>query len=84
MNKLTKKEKTATVLLPQGRLPVRLEDFQNVSGLGLLVAWSGPGFERRSLSATGQAAPLAREMPAAELVAQLLRETATMLASIVQ
>ena len=32
----------------------------------------------------GQAAPLAREMPAAELVAQLLRETAAMLASIVQ
>jgi len=32
----------------------------------------------------GQAAPLAREMPAAELVAQLLRETAAMLASIAQ
>jgi nitronate monooxygenase len=30
----------------------------------------------------GQAAPLAREMPAADLVAQLLRETAAMLASI--
>jgi nitronate monooxygenase len=30
----------------------------------------------------GQAAPLAREMPAAELVAQLLRETAELLASI--
>ena len=32
----------------------------------------------------GQAAPPAREMPAAELVAQLLRETAAMLASIAQ
>jgi nitronate monooxygenase len=32
----------------------------------------------------GQAAPLAREMPAAELVAQLLRETAAMLSSIAQ
>jgi hypothetical protein len=32
----------------------------------------------------GQAAPLAREIPAAELVAQLLRETAAMLASIAQ
>ncbi|MGH7913709.1 MAG: NAD(P)H-dependent flavin oxidoreductase [Candidatus Binataceae bacterium] len=32
----------------------------------------------------GQAAPLAREMPAAELVARLLRETATLLASIAQ
>ncbi len=32
----------------------------------------------------GQAAPLARELPAAELVAQLLRETAAMLASIAQ
>ncbi len=30
----------------------------------------------------GQAAPLAREMPAAELVAQLLRETAVVLESI--
>jgi hypothetical protein len=32
----------------------------------------------------GQAAPLAREMPAAELVGQLLRETEAMLASIAQ
>ena len=32
----------------------------------------------------GQAAPLAREMPAAELVAQLLRETAAILTSINQ
>lgn len=32
----------------------------------------------------GQAAPLAREMPAAELVAQLLRETAAMLAALAQ
>jgi len=32
----------------------------------------------------GQAAPLAREMPAAELVAQLLSETAAILASIAQ
>ncbi|HWY87671.1 MAG TPA: DUF1549 domain-containing protein, partial [Gemmataceae bacterium] len=51
------KEKAATVVLPQGRLPVKLEYFQNVSGLGLVVAWSGPGFERRSLSAGGQDAP---------------------------
>jgi hypothetical protein len=32
----------------------------------------------------GQAAPLAREVPAAELVAQLLRETAAILTSINQ
>jgi nitronate monooxygenase len=32
----------------------------------------------------GQAAPLAGEIPAAELVAQLLRETAAILASIAQ
>ncbi len=46
------KEKSVTVSLPQGRLPIKLEYFQNVFGLGLMVAWSGPGFERRLLSAT--------------------------------
>ena len=44
-----------SVELPKGRLPIRLEYFQNVSGYGLYVAWSGPGFERRMLSAPDQA-----------------------------
>ena len=33
-------------------MPIRLEYFQKGDGLGLDVAWSGPGFERRSLSAS--------------------------------
>ncbi|MCA1684515.1 MAG: DUF1549 domain-containing protein [Planctomycetia bacterium] len=46
------KEQSATVDLPKGRLPVRLDYFQKLDGLGLSVAWSGPGFLRRSLSAS--------------------------------
>jgi hypothetical protein len=45
------KEKTATVELTKGRQPIKLEYFQNVGGLGLYVAWSGPGFGRKMLSA---------------------------------
>ncbi len=41
----------ATVMLPKGRLPITLEYFQRHNGLGLNVEWSGPGFERRLLSA---------------------------------
>ena len=41
----------ASVELPAGRLPIKLEYFQNIYGYGLYVAWSGPGFERRLLSA---------------------------------
>jgi hypothetical protein len=48
----------ATVDLPRGRLPIKLEYFQNVFGYGLYVAWSGPGFERRLLSAPEQAVVL--------------------------
>lgn len=47
MGKVQKK----TVKLPQGRLPIKLEYFQNVFGYGLYVAWSGPGFAKRMLSA---------------------------------
>jgi hypothetical protein len=46
------KEKSRSVSLPAGRLPIKLEYFQNVAGLGLEVAWSGPSFERRPLSAS--------------------------------
>ena len=50
----------ATVELKQGRVPIRLDYFQAGHGLGLQVAWSGPGFAARSLSAgttTPDAAP---------------------------
>jgi hypothetical protein len=45
------REKTATLDLAAGRHPIRLEYFQKQNGFGLYVAWSGPGFERRMLSA---------------------------------
>jgi hypothetical protein len=50
------KEQRATVDLVKGRLPIKLEYFQNLFSLGLNVAWSGPGFSRRSLSATEKTA----------------------------
>ena len=58
-----KPEQSATVDLPAGRLPIRLEYFQDGGGLGLNVAWSGPGFARRSLSA-----PLAEPEPPVDAV----------------
>jgi hypothetical protein len=47
----TGREKHAVVQLRQGKFPITLEYFQNHNGLGLSVAWSGPGIERRALSA---------------------------------
>jgi hypothetical protein len=41
----------ATVALKAGRMPIRLEYFQGQHGKGLSVAWSGPGFGARTLSA---------------------------------
>lgn len=42
---------TATVSLPAGRLPIRLDYFQWKFGQGLSLSWSGPGVESRPLSA---------------------------------
>ncbi len=42
---------TAAVDLKQGRVPIRLDYFQAMSGLGLRVTWSGPDFAARPLSA---------------------------------
>ncbi|MEN9573093.1 MAG: hypothetical protein RL514_948 [Verrucomicrobiota bacterium] len=47
-------EKSATVRLAQGRKPIKLEYFQRHNGLGLTVAWSGPGFTRRALSTSSE------------------------------
>jgi hypothetical protein len=44
----------ATIELSKGRLPIKLEYFQNVFRYGLYVAWSGPDFERRLLSTPEQ------------------------------
>lgn len=44
------KERTASVALAKGRVPIRLDYFQKTQGHGLSVAWSGPNFGRRLLS----------------------------------
>ena len=56
--------KSASVDLPAGRLPIRLDYFQQGGGLGLNVGWSGPGFARRSLSETGKAAAAPKDFAA--------------------
>lgn len=41
------------VTLKQGRIPIRIDYFQGPAGAkGLVVKWSGPGFEQRYLSST--------------------------------
>ncbi len=49
-------EQKKTSHLRQGRLPIKLEYFQQVGGLGLNVEWSGPEFSRRALSAPVESA----------------------------
>ncbi|MFM1920515.1 MAG: hypothetical protein RLZZ303_2149 [Candidatus Hydrogenedentota bacterium] len=49
VNNLGREQETRKTLAA-GSHPVRLEYFQRVGEMGLKVAWSGPGFERRSLS----------------------------------
>jgi mono/diheme cytochrome c family protein len=44
------KVQKAAVELKKGRVPIKLEYFQNVAGYGLYVGWSGPGVEKRDLS----------------------------------
>ncbi len=57
---------SSTVELMAGRHPIKLEYFQASGGLGLNVAWSGPGFERRMLSgSTRDAAKKAPDLAAA-------------------
>jgi hypothetical protein len=46
----------ASIALKQGLAPIRLDYFQALGGRGLSVAWSGPGFQRRALSADGRPA----------------------------
>ncbi len=44
------KIQSKSIVLKKGRLPIKLEYFQNVFGYGLYVGWSGPGFAKRNLS----------------------------------
>lgn len=49
----TGKPQVGKITLKQGRVPVRVDYFQGPTGAkGLVVKWSGPGFEHRYLSAT--------------------------------
>jgi mono/diheme cytochrome c family protein len=50
----TGEPRTATVELPAGRLPIRLDYFQWLHGKGLSLSWAGPGFAPRALSAAGK------------------------------
>ena len=43
--------RSATIHLPAGRLPIRLDYFQGIHGKGLSVSWSGAAFASRRLSA---------------------------------
>ena len=67
-------EQTATLKLAAGRAPIRLDYFQKGDGLGLSVAWSGPGFERRSLSAQADV-----KMPKIEVAGLIRTEGAKVL-----
>lgn len=53
----TGNEKQARIELEPGRVPIRIDYFQKQHGLGLSVAWSGPGFDRRPLSTSGTSKP---------------------------
>ena len=64
--------KSAKVSLEVGRVPVRLDYFQMKDGLGLSVAWSGPGFKLRTLSASEKGTEAERGPKPADL-AQLIR-----------
>lgn len=66
----TGSEQRKVIRLVKGRHPIKLEYFQGIGGMGLSVAWSGPDFERRMLSATVDAQPTAN-------VAQLIAEHGT-------
>jgi len=66
--------KSATVRLAQGRKPIKLEYFQRQNGLGLTVAWSGPGFSRRALSASSEPVRAVKNKSPKSDFAELLRE----------
>ena len=48
--------RTGKIALKQGRIPIRLDYFQGATGVkGLVVKWTGPGVQSRSLSAAAHA-----------------------------
>jgi mono/diheme cytochrome c family protein len=67
---------SADIELKAGRVPIRLDYFQRHNGFGLTVAWSGPGFQRRILSApnTGENESKTKGLTPAELAREIRRE----------
>ena len=64
------------ITLKKGRVPIRIDYFQGPAGAkGLVVKWSGPGFEQRSLSATIGEGSLVADRPGKR------KEFATLIAS---
>jgi len=57
-------EQARPITLKAGRVPIRLEYFQNQFGIGLLVAWAGPQLPRRSLSTSASNGPEGRQLSA--------------------
>ncbi|NBR85854.1 MAG: DUF1553 domain-containing protein [Proteobacteria bacterium] len=66
-------EQSTTVRLTQGRRAIKLEYFQRQNGLGLTVAWSGPGFTRRALSAASEPVRAVKNKSPKSDFAQLIR-----------
>ena len=75
------REQSGSVELKQGRRPIRLDYFQAGHGLGLSVAWSGPGFSHRALSAStgGEGPSKPRALTPAEFARVIRREAASVL-----
>ena len=68
-------ERNGNAVLSAGRVPIRLEYFQRRNGFGLSVDWSGPGVERRSLSAAATPAePKVGELSQRDLVGLIRNE----------
>ncbi len=76
------KGESGTVELKQGRRPIRIDYFQGPQGAyGLTVAWSGPGFSHRSLSASpgGESPSKPRGLTPAEFARVIRREATSIL-----
>jgi hypothetical protein len=74
---MTGHEKSATVDLPAGRVPIRLDYFQLRNAFGLSVAWTGPSVPRRSLTATPR--PKTRDLAKVPLQRRIIASGASVL-----
>ena len=68
-------ERNGNAVLSAGRVPIRLEYFQRQHGFGLSAGWSGPGVERRALSAsTTRAEPKVDDLSPRDMAALVRSE----------